>query len=186
MNDGQVVLFISFISLVVGILAGAAIKTRPWRSIIIRVFLIAIPVFVVTVAAGLVSTHSTLEWFSFLLTDAICTTLFVAFGLLVKHLTVRLTPKMKRNVVIAVLALLWITINAAHAYTFFRGNASNPYVKCLTEGWSYCGNAYPKQRAIFEQDRVGVTLKSVLNAAGLALVACFLIIGMRRECVTLK
>lgn len=104
----------------------------------------------------------------------------------------KVSPLMKPNIIIAVLALLWIAANAAHAYTFFHGSASNSYVKCM-EGWSevtnyeeICTNAYPKHRDTFEQDRLGVTLKSILNATGLAFVACFLIIGARRVSAALK
>jgi hypothetical protein len=95
----------------------------------------------------------------------------------------KVPPQMRRNIIIAVLALLWIAANTAHAYTFFRGSASNPYVKCMaerqgTENEDIC-DIYSKQRDRLEHDRLGVTLKSTLNATGLALVACFLIIGVR-------
>lgn len=98
---------------------------------------------------------------------------------------------MKRNIILAVLALLWIAANAAHAYTFFHGSASNPYVKCITEGTEdedFCNHDdyYSKHRGRLEQDRLGVTLKSTLNATGLALVAYLLIIGVRRESAALK
>jgi hypothetical protein len=88
--------------------------------------------------------------------------LFVAFGLLAKRVTLqllRLRPRrMNRNVIIVALALLWIAVNAAHAYTFFHGSASNPYVKCITEAdgiddESICGDFYSKRRDRFEQDR---------------------------------
>ena len=97
----------------------------------------------------------------------------------------KLSPQMKRDIIIAVLALFWISANAAHAYIFFHGSASNPYVKCITdyEGTKdehLCGDFYSKYRERFEHDRLGVTLKSTLNATGLALIACFLIIAARR------
>jgi hypothetical protein len=96
----------------------------------------------------------------------------------------KLSPQMKRNTIIAVLALLWIAINAAHAYTFFHGSTSNQYVKCITEyalTEERCGDVFSKHRDRIEHDRFGVALKSALNATGMALVACFLIIGARRE-----
>ena len=99
----------------------------------------------------------------------------------------KVPPVMKRNFIIAVLALLWIAANAAHAYTFFHGSASNLYVKCLDlserykyeEGHCDTGDPFSGDRHRFEHDRLGVTLKSTLNATGLAAVACLLIIGVR-------
>ena len=86
-------------------------------------------------------------------------------------------PQMKRNIIIAMLAFLWIAANAAHAYTFFHGSASNLYVKCITEyalSEERCGDAFSEHRDRFEHDRLGVTLKSTLNAMGLAVIACLL------------
>jgi hypothetical protein len=153
---------------------------------------IAIVVVIVTAIGGFVPDKSTGGYFAWFFGSFIWPPLFVAFGLLAKRLTLQLlrlrSTQINRNIIIGVLALFWIAINTAHAYTFFRGNASNPYVKCLTAGWReetdaerICGNGYSMHRDRLEQDRFGVTLKSALNATGMALVACFLIIGARKR-----
>jgi hypothetical protein len=54
--------------------------------------------------------------------------------------------------------------NAAHAYIFFHGSASNQYVKCITDyalTEERCGDVFSKHRDRFEHDRLGVTLKSI-------------------------
>ena len=56
MNAGE--LFITCTSVIFGFVAGTTIKTRPWLSIFVRGFAIAIAVFILTTVGGFVSDKS--------------------------------------------------------------------------------------------------------------------------------